>query len=486
MTAPAATYDDVPYESYAYPRSHPGTLATIATLFGMNPRLPENARVLELGCAGGGNLLPAAAAYPEATFVGIDVSPLQIAEGQAAAAETGLRNISFHTIGLEEMGDTFGSFDYIIAHGLYSWVAAPVREQLMALCARLLTPQGVAYISFNALPGARSRFILREMAHFHTRRVAALPDRVAQSRALFSVLETAFRNRQDAHALALNEELSLIAGTGDFYLAHEHLEDSNEAFYLHEFLDHARGHGLQFLGDAEIQTMSTGDFPPAVRTELRAMASTIEEAEQYNDFIRNRAFRQTLLCRADVPLRRAVTPDTVRRFHFATSLSPAGDAEHPSRFLEPGGVSLEVADPLARAALTELRAIFPACMDFETLLEKGRQHAGLPAERRQRGILANALLGCYSISRAMEFHRFRPAFINGVSGFPAASPFARWQATKGTRVVNQRHENIFLKPEEQALLPLLDGTRDLATLLPENPEAQALLEHFAALALLVS
>ena len=68
--------------------------------------------------------------------------------------------------------------------------------------------------------------------------------------------------------------------------------------------------------------MATGDIPLSVRNRLRGMASTLEEAEQYNDFIRNRAFRQALLCRQDVALKHAISSDLVERFHFASSLAP--------------------------------------------------------------------------------------------------------------------------------------------------------------------
>ena len=145
MPDPSASYDDVPYDSYSFPQSHPGNLATIAALFGMEPRsLERGARVLEVGCAGGGNLLPVAAAFPECEFVGVDISPVQIERAREMAEEEKLANVTLHCRGLEGLDAPAagGTFDYIIAHGVYSWVDAAVREELMALCGRLLNPQG--------------------------------------------------------------------------------------------------------------------------------------------------------------------------------------------------------------------------------------------------------------------------------------------------------------------------------------------------------
>ncbi|HWB02877.1 MAG TPA: class I SAM-dependent methyltransferase [Verrucomicrobiales bacterium] len=486
MTAPSETYDEVPYESYAYPQSHPDNLATIATLFGMEPRLLDGARVLEIGCAGGGNLLPVAAAYPRSGFVGIDISPLQIAQAQAGVDALQMRNVELRAMGLENLGEAFGTFDYIIAHGVYSWVAAPVREALMALCGRLLNPHGVAYISFNTLPGARTRDTLREMAGYHALNVSDLRDRIGRTRALFAFLQDACENREDTWAVSLKEELSQIAGVSDSYIAHEYLEEAGRPLYFHEFIDHARRHGLQYLGDAEMQTMSSGDFPASVRNSLRAMAGSIEEAEQYSDFVRNRAFRQTLLCRDSVALKRAISPETLQRLHVASSLNPVSGDGTGSRFRDARGMVFEIPDPLTRAALGALRDVWPECVKFEALGKIASQRAAIPLTPGQSAILAKGLLTCYSSTRDLEFRLHPTLFYPEVSEFPQARNIVRWQATQGSRVVNARHENVLLSAEEKALLPLLDGTRSLPSLAREFENAPAILEHFARVALLVA
>src|SRR6516165_1854731 len=91
--ATLATYDELPYESYPFVFTHPDTLATAAILFGLNPPPVEACRVLELGCASGGNLLPMAEALPGSHFVGLDLSARQIDAGRQVAATVRLDNL---------------------------------------------------------------------------------------------------------------------------------------------------------------------------------------------------------------------------------------------------------------------------------------------------------------------------------------------------------------------------------------------------------
>ncbi|MBC8076432.1 MAG: class I SAM-dependent methyltransferase, partial [Chloroflexales bacterium] len=168
----ADAYDQVFYPSAAEPSIHPDRLATVATLFGVRPAPVDQCRVLELGCADGANLLPMAYALPHGTFFGIDASPRQIAAGQAQIAALGLKNVRLQALDLQELPASSGEFDYIIAHGVYSWVAPAVQEALLALCGRHLAANGVAVVSYNVLPGWHQRGVARDLLRFHTRQFA--------------------------------------------------------------------------------------------------------------------------------------------------------------------------------------------------------------------------------------------------------------------------------------------------------------------------
>src|SRR5690606_25508201 len=145
----ATSYDEIPYQSTAFHYTHPDRLAGVATLFGMSPPPVATCRVLELGCAEGGNLIPMALGLPEGRFVGIDLSPRQIDDGRKVVAELGLSNIDLRPLSILDVDESLGTFDYIICHGVYSWVPEPVREAILRIMDRNLAPEGVGYISYN-------------------------------------------------------------------------------------------------------------------------------------------------------------------------------------------------------------------------------------------------------------------------------------------------------------------------------------------------
>ena len=110
-----ASYDEFPYLSLAFPQSHPDRLATVARLHRLLPAPVGECRVLEIGCAAGGNLIPMAAALPRSRFLGIDFSAVQVRAGLADVAALGLANIDLEQVDLRDFGEASGVFDYIIA-----------------------------------------------------------------------------------------------------------------------------------------------------------------------------------------------------------------------------------------------------------------------------------------------------------------------------------------------------------------------------------
>ena len=161
--AKQSSYDEVPYPSTSHVFTHPDNLATVATLLGLSPTPIIHCRVLELGCAGGGNLIPMALNLPDSSFVGIDASAVQIAEGQQAIAALGLANITLHHLDILDVTAELGQFDYIIVHGIFSWVPTAVRDKILEICQQNLTSNGVAYVSYNTYPGWHMMGSIREM-----------------------------------------------------------------------------------------------------------------------------------------------------------------------------------------------------------------------------------------------------------------------------------------------------------------------------------
>src|SRR5262245_19330419 len=145
------SYDEVPYHSYPFPETHPERMATIAHLFGLKAPDVANCRVLELGCASGGNILPMAERLSNSKFVGIDLSKRQVEAGKHAISQLGLANIELRYGSIMEVDDSWGQFDYVICHGVFAWVPTAVQDKILEVCRRNLTPDGVAYVSYNTL-----------------------------------------------------------------------------------------------------------------------------------------------------------------------------------------------------------------------------------------------------------------------------------------------------------------------------------------------
>src|SRR3712207_4388996 len=167
-TMAANVYDEVRYSNYPYGQTHPDRLATVAILHGLEPPDPFHARVLEIGCGAGGNLMAMAAATPGIRALGGDLAAGPIADGQAAIAQIGLDNIELRQGDVLELADgRLGEFDYIVAHGVYGWIPALARDALLATIGASLAPNGIGYVSYNTNPGGYFRRMLRDIGLWH-------------------------------------------------------------------------------------------------------------------------------------------------------------------------------------------------------------------------------------------------------------------------------------------------------------------------------
>lgn len=484
------SYEAIPYPDLCYTQTHPDRLATLATLLGLKPAPVARCRVLELGCAIGGNLIPMAYGLPDSEFVGVDLSPRQIDIGQTAVRDLALDNISLHAADIMDMGPEWGEFDYIIAHGLYSWAPPEVNDKLLALCRRHLAPHGVAYISYNVYPGWHMLGALRDMMLYRIKDISEPQARAATAREFLDFLAEAIEPDDPYGTLgeAYQKLLHSYAGfvtrerqqdrDGDQLLLHDELAAVNTAVYFHEFVAHAAQHGLQYLSEADFARVMPTNLPPEVVQQIRQMAGNTIEVEQYMDFVRNRTFRQTLLCHADAPVRRTIGGD-LSAFYVASYAQPMKEGmavrdTAVAQFQSPDGAVLTSDHPVTKAAMLHLAEIAPVAVPFTDLLETARTRvygadaAQTPSDQDAR-LLAMNILQAYSYSaRLVELHVHRPPFVRHVSLKPAASPLARRQLSQGqAKVTNLRHERVRLDPIGEALLPYLDGTHDQAALLAQ-------------------
>ncbi len=481
--APAPTtltsYDEVPYASNPFAQTHPSRLFTIGTLFGLKPAPPQRCRVLELACAGGGNLIPMAEYLPDSEFVGIDLSAKQIADGQHVVRQLGLTNVTLKKADIREVDAAFGTFDYVIAHGVYSWVPAPVREKILDICRTLLTPNGVAYVSYNTYPGWHMRGMIRDMMRYHSARFQSPADRTSQARALLDFLAASVQ-KEGPYSQLLQQELEGVRQQTDHYLYHEHLEEVNDPVYFHQFVAAAGAKGLKYLGEARVGTMVTGNFGPDIEKTLRMLASDQVMAEQYMDFLRNRMFRETLLCHAAQSPSWSVVPDSLRALHVSSFARPQpaeGQTElntadeSPITYRSPTGMTMTTTRPLLKTAMLVLQQAFPGSVPFDALRRQARERLGGrgddPAKAAEdTTLLAVGLLNCYMGSDLVELHGMPITFARTAGERPVALPHARLAAPSGT-VANRRHEVVRLNELDRRMIPLLDGTRDRPTLVTQ-------------------
>ena len=474
-----STYDEVPYNSYSFPESHPDRMATVAHLFGLTPTPPDKARVLELGCASGGNLAPMAELYPKSEFIGVDLSARQVADGNKNIGPLNLKNLDMRHVSILDVDQSFGKFDYIICHGVFSWVPAQVQDKILSICGEQLTPNGVAYISYNTLPGWHMRGMIRDMMRYHSLRFKDPATRIGQARALLDFIAKSVGTNQDnPYSVLLKVETEFLKNSEDWYLFHEHLEEINAPMYFYQFVERAQAKGLKFLGESMVRQMVPGNYPPEVEQILQRLATDVIYMEQYMDFLRNRMFRQTLLCLPQHNPQYALNPDRLVDLQVASALKP--ETKDPDMktnaqvtYKMPiGAANVQITDPLCKNAMSVLVELFPASISFDDLCVEARKRLNplmTPDDvlkTRDRALIGRMILQFYMslVDRLVELRKLPVSMATKVSGKPRTTPLVRQQASLGRTATNLKHELGNLGEFERQILRHLDGKHDKAKL----------------------
>jgi SAM-dependent methyltransferase len=504
----ATSYDQVIYLSRPQSVTHPNGLAALGVLHGLSPAPVERCRILEIGCATGGNIFGIAEAYPNSEVVGIDPSRRQIEVARQASAALGLANLRLEPAGAEQLDEGWGKFDYIICHGVYSWVPAGVRDAILACCRRLLAPHGIAYVSYNAKPGWYLRLPVREMMQFHTRAIEDPRERIGQARALLRFIDDNLFNPEVGWARLVRDEAKISNARADFYVVHEHLEADNEAFYFHEFMTSAASHALSYLCEAAYHAHPSV-LPEKVRESLAAAGlNDLLQLEQYIDFLGGRMFRRTLLVHREVEVGRTTPASHLGQLQMSAMARPMQDgpfavcSTEPVRFQNDESEAIVTDEPPLKAAFMELLSRWPASLSWDELW-RGCQarlaEGGIATGEGTRAALGQAMLRLFW-SNLVALHAGPLPFTTAVSERPTASRLARLQASAGVPICSRRHRTVSLAPFDEALLTLLDGTRDKMAIAEELsrraspptpaealvPEVGRGLERLARAALLVA
>lgn len=395
---------EVAYGDLTFTETHPTLTSALAALRGLQPPPVETARILELGCGTGFNLLAIAQSLPAARCTGIDYSPVHIQRATATAAAIHATNVEFHTLSIDAFHPPPHSFDYIIAHGVYSWVPPRIREAILALCQHALSPNGIAYISYNTYPGWHLRSLIRDGLRFF----AHTPNAVRS----MDLLNEGLINPKSVYAHALSVEWDDARRQPGYYLAHEYLVPDCQPFFFADFMRDAAAHDLQFLAESRFQTNAFAQ-PEHIEAHLEPSGPDLIRREQHLDWLAGRYFRQTLLC------------------HAGANLYP-----------EP--------DQTAVLDLTVIRAAESSEDLFcQQILDQISPSPSLPASQLElpEPFLAPVL---WSGWRAGLWDLRTPTAALPCS--PTPLPLACIEATDGPVCTNRFHRKITLTPEERELL----------------------------------
>lgn len=453
----ANPYDELPYGQRAFPEAHPDRMFLAARAHGRTPPPVEGARILELGCGEGGHLVPMSARLPHARCVGIDLSAHAVAEAQAYARRVGCGARFFVmdvTRAIEDLRrpDLPEQYDYVIAHGLFSWVPPAVAEAVLATIAAMLAPDGLFYLSYNARPGAAMRGMVREVLRYHTRSFPDLRKKVAQSRAMLQFLSEQVP-ASDPYGAAWRREAQLLLRQPDAPIAHDLLSEVNESFLLTELVERLGAHGLEYVADADLAAAQPERLPVSARSVLLPIFEEDRVAgEQYMDFLLGRQFRRTIGGRPRPMGRFDWTALRAMAVRGTLDRVPEESGPDQDTFRTALGDTLSTSVPLVRAALRRLTET-PGAIPW-TVFED-RVLAEVPGDR---DLLGKNLVVAW-IRGGMDVHA-RPVGLQGPVGErPVADPFVRVTAPGRDSVAGCFHDFVPIDGVDRELLPLLDGTR---------------------------
>jgi 2-polyprenyl-3-methyl-5-hydroxy-6-metoxy-1,4-benzoquinol methylase len=486
---PAFAYDRVRYPGAPFAQTHPGRLATLALLHGMKPASPAHCRVFELGCGDGANLIPMAYQFPDSTFLGVDLSAPAIEVGRKTIDTLGLRNIELRTLDIADVTPELGRFDYIISHGVYSWVPAAIRAKMLSIFRANLAPQGVVFVSYNCHPGSYLRDLTRAVMLFHVRDNVDPEQRVQQARMLLQVLAE-IAGDKEIYGLVLRSQFERVRKTPDAVLYHDDLDAGSEAFFLHQVVEDASRQGLQYLSDASIPILTDqllelqGQPEPVIQLLKQIPVSDWVTREQYLDFAKGRMFRETLFCHHEVQLKRPIAPDRIRDLQLSSDVLP-GSADldpqksGPAEFKTRAGQKISTDHRLGKAALIHLGEVWPNTIGFNELVDASLMRLGSkgsvserPSDEEIESLVAFVLRTfCAGV---VDLEAFPAPLVTNVSERPEVSLLVRRQLESGSLLTNLRHCAVMLDdPVTRRLVTLADGTRTIDQLVSDLSTAVA-------------
>jgi SAM-dependent methyltransferase len=420
LTAPtdadaADDYDLLPYPSMPITHTQPAHLAALARLFGASAPEVESARVLELGCAAGGNIIPLAARFPNASFTGIDLSHRHIADGGKRIAALAIDNIRLQQGDLTSLDFAGEQFDYVICHGVFSWVPKLTQDAIFRLCRDILAPDGVVTISYNVLPGWHLRMAIRDICLHYAGRTGTPQRRVARARAALEQIAAA-AEESEPYGQLMRTEARRLKQVPSAYILGEFLAPYNRPCHVRDFIAQAEVHGLDYLCEVDLFAVVPQTLEPALRSRITSFAGPGRAAmEQHIDFLTGRLFRRSVLVRPQQAAghQRIPDPDRLISLHVASPirLDPAQTTNRVAVFKDDRERPIATEEPVIRQAFERLARAYPATLTLDELTASPAGGRGASAE--VEGRIRRAI---FTLGPGRPGEHLRPAPPGGACG----------------------------------------------------------------------
>lgn len=462
MTAPS--YEDIPYDGQPIPATAPSALALCARFHGGPKAKRAGARVLEIGCGDGANLLPLAFHHPDYACVGIDTSARAIERAREGAAAIGCENVRFEEVDLAAYAP--GEHDYVIAHGVYSWIDEGARAALRALARKALAPSGLVYVSFNTQPAWGVRGRVRDALVRH--REGGLEGARARLGRLAKMLP-------DNHwGTLLLHEIERARDASDSYLAHEYLVAHNDAFWIGDVIEAFARDGMRYVGDASFDRPDGWVHPSAQKSAAEISPERVVQEEAI-DLALFRQLRCAVFAREDAPWTDALAGSLLLdEAYVAAAVRAQSDPFDASPgaselFRGPRGTEIRAESSLTKVALLILADRYPKAFRLDelvTLTEAVLREHGIAADPREREDLRDGLWQLYQHLEAevrLDDVKLRTA----PSEKPVATRLTRYEASARTVLTTALHTALPLAPLDREIVKRLDGTRTRAQIVDE-------------------
>jgi hypothetical protein len=448
-------YDSVDYPSGVDAQLTPDHIRAVGLFHGWDAPDPATASVLEIGCYDGLNLIAVAAVYPRARCVGFDLAARGIEQGRLIARAAGVDNVELRHDDILEFPRAGEQFDYVVCHGVYSWVPQAVRDALPGLIAARLAPGGVAYLGYDALPGCGAKYAI---ATYLQRLVGRIPEFDARLDATEQVIDTLARNHDATSQLKPQLEAlrTMLRSLDRGYVFHDWLAPHYRPDWTREVAARSAAAGLRHVADVTFGDDASYDLDEDAR-RLLALAGDdfVERADALAVLRGTRLFRTDLLVRADAPP--APLPDAMHRisYTFLGNRVPSEPSDAGASRFDVGENLLVTADPTLAAILDALEAAAPGELGFDALRRTtGAEPPEL--EATLRGLVLRSVL---------QVHSTPQPFTLTPGERPLAGRLIRAMLNMGDQAVSLRHRRVVAgdKPA-RLLMALCDGTRTVPDL----------------------